>query len=131
MCLWIDEFSEVLSYTTPRARKEHTCEECSRTIEWGEQYHRWACLEEGDFITYKMCAHCRSVVTVGADLTGCPEQWFWGRIMDHQEDDGGFVGDIIHHDNLPAGTVVRMLRYVVLSRRGWRDRAGQLVPTPA
>lgn len=130
MCLWIDEFSQVLSETHPRARIEHQCGECQRTITPGETYHRWACLDEGDFTTYKMCDHCRAVVTVGSSLTGCPEQWFWGMILDHQDGDGGFVADIIRHDDLPRRHVIQMLRYVVLSRQGWRDRHGDLVPVP-
>ncbi len=131
MCLWVDDYSLVLRYATPRARIEHGCEECRRTIERGEIYHKWVCVEDnGDLMVYEMCAHCRAVVVVGASLTGCPESWYWGEIMNYRDGTSGFVANVLIEHDLPKGATVQMLRLVVLSKRGWRDRSGELVPVP-
>lgn len=40
---------ELISESTPKARKEHKCIWCGETIHEGEHYHREVCTFEGDF----------------------------------------------------------------------------------
>ncbi len=52
------ERCEFNSAATFKARKTHKCGECYRTIEPGETYERAIGVMQGDFFTYKTCAHC-------------------------------------------------------------------------
>lgn len=59
MCMVDDAEYDTFSTTTnPRAKKVHSCGECSRDILPGEHYHRHEGLYDGVFYTSKMCAHC-------------------------------------------------------------------------
>ncbi len=49
-----------------RARKEHTCEECSRVIRIGERYRYCFMLADGDNYQFAACEHC-IVARVGVD----------------------------------------------------------------
>ena len=59
-----------------------------------------------------------------------PESWYWGEIMNYRDGTSGFVANVLIEHDLPKGATVQMLRLVVLSKRGWRDRSGELVPVP-
>ena len=43
--------------TRPRARKDHVCSDCGRTIGPGETYLRCVGFEDGTAWTWKDCAH--------------------------------------------------------------------------
>lgn len=57
------EYVAMLSETTPTARKQHTCSECSRTIEKGEKYKRETYVWDDYLNTSKTCADCLSLRT--------------------------------------------------------------------
>ncbi len=44
-----------------KARKEHRCFECRRTIVKGQPYERTAGVWNGSFSTYKICFACRTL----------------------------------------------------------------------
>ena len=44
--------------TNPKARKEHRCEVCSRTIKPGETYSRGAGMDGSTAWSWIECAHC-------------------------------------------------------------------------
>lgn len=50
--------SEVYVESSHRARKEHRCEECRRTIMPSEVYRRVFAVTEGDASSMKVCGHC-------------------------------------------------------------------------
>lgn len=136
MCLDVDDdFGGVMLGSGERkARKEHRCQECGRTIEPGERYRYW-CHVGGEFSegkqTDKMCAHCWGTIDLGARLTGCPRYWFWDKVHDLDPDDGGFVGDILVNHDLAFADRFRMLRTVVARKSQWRRKDGSLFPIPA
>ena len=133
MCLWIDEDGEWehLSSGYRKARKDHTCTECQRTIEPGERYWFDTMVEVGYGIrTEKMCAHCQGVIDVGIALTGCHRSWWYGYVLDWLDESMGFVANVIREHDLEPGATVRMLRFVALAKRGWRDESGELTPIP-
>jgi len=132
MCLYIDDDDHTnLHSGFRRARKAHECLECRRPIEPGESYWSQTSVDHwsNSVVTWKMCGHCRTLITVGAQLTGCPENWYWEMVLDLCEEGYGFAQDILSHD-LPAGARFRFLRLMVLARRQWRDRTGVVVDLP-
>lgn len=133
MCLYIDDYGEFehLSDGWRKARKEHRCVECHRTIELGEKYWYDTMVEIGyGIVTEKMCAHCQGVIDIGVALTGCHRAFWYGEVLNWTDETMGFVANIIRDHELEPGATVRMLRYVALAKRGWRDRAGEFVPVP-
>ena len=63
-CVYIDmdyDGPEFHKTTMPRARKEHRCGECGRTIMPLERYENINGVWEGDFSTYKTCLDCLSI----------------------------------------------------------------------
>ena len=59
--VYVDEFSEVLRETFQKARKEHKCGECYRTIVKGEEYEKIVTVFDSRLYTYKTCMDCVSV----------------------------------------------------------------------
>jgi len=57
----IDSYSTNLSQSHPRARKEHRCGECRKTIARGEVYLREVNIHDGQVITDKTCQDCVSI----------------------------------------------------------------------
>lgn len=57
-CFCDYEMPSVHSVSTPKARKEHQCEECRRPIREGEQYERVWGVWDGDMSTFKTCQRC-------------------------------------------------------------------------
>jgi hypothetical protein len=51
---------ETISFTTPKARKEHTCDWCNEKIEVGEKYTRAFCKED-DVYVWKNHIHCEEI----------------------------------------------------------------------
>lgn len=131
MCLDVDGDDEMKFEvaSTPKARKAHKCQECSRTITPGETYHQWKGLAD-DWFTHRMCAHCWATIEMGAAITGCPKMWYFELIHGLDPDDGAFVGDILANHDLSFGDEFRMLRRVVEQKRLWRRPNGALYPLP-
>lgn len=129
MCLWVDEPSEVLRCSQPIARKSHTCGECRRTIDPGEKYHYWACLEEGTFVEYKMCLHCRASIVVGEQVSGCDSGWYWHEIWNPDEE-MGFIANVLadEHELVPTDRA-EIEDLVTAAAKGWRED-GTLLPVP-
>lgn len=136
MCLYVDDDSYgavLLDSGTRKARKDHRCGECHRTIDPGETYRFWSWVG-GDcdgFLTAKMCAHCDAILDLGVSLSGCPRQWWWEFVYD-RDPEMGFVANVLDdpsHDVALADRV-RLLRAWAQGRRGWRDRDGVLYPIP-
>lgn len=134
MCLYVENEDDIVQLRagTRRARKEHRCYECRRTIFPGETYHYWVDVTYGDLSETKACAHCMATIDLGCALTGCRRAWWWGHIHDALDDEMGFVADIIQNreHNLSFADEVRMLRRVVERRRKWRRPNGELYPLP-
>jgi hypothetical protein len=51
---------ETISFTTPKARKEHTCDWCNEKIKVGETYTRAFC-KENDVYVWKNHIHCEKI----------------------------------------------------------------------
>ena len=130
MCIYVDsdDIGTVLAIGYRRARKDHQCEECGRTITIGERYFHQANARDGTVERFRMCAHCRASITVGSAMTGCPENWYYGMAIG--TDEWTHTGDTLTHV-LPAGGRIRMLRCVVGARRKWRHRDGRLMGVPS
>lgn len=58
MCVDDYEPSDVWSATVRKARREHRCDECGRTIVPGERYEHVSSLYDGSWSTLKTCPHC-------------------------------------------------------------------------
>jgi hypothetical protein len=64
-CIYIDtdynSCPECFHSSMPKARKQHKCCECNRTIEPGERYSNESGKWEGEFRIYKTCPDCLSI----------------------------------------------------------------------
>ena len=82
--------NELVSQTTQRARKKHTCQECEQPISKGEVYIRQFVKDCGDVWTYKAHEDCHKVswiifheagLTYGDEWLGMAvqssEDWEW------------------------------------------------------
>jgi len=58
---YADVSCDFYSERQPKARKDHRCGDCGRTITAGEQYTYISGSWDGDFSTHKQCAHCSKV----------------------------------------------------------------------
>lgn len=100
-----------------KARTEHRCVECGRTIQRGETYKRETYKDDnGSIGTYKTCAHCLVV-----------REWL-------SEECGGWVytmtdEDLVEHCN-GYGHPISVYRLAVGQRRSWHTRKGALMPVP-
>lgn len=125
MCM-IDDCcrAELWSESRAKARKEHRCGECGRTIKRGETYCKVFGVQDGDPFAGKWCAHCNVA-----------KNWLWtncgGSLL------GAVIEDCESHvqeygrlaDCIPA-----LARICVGARRKWTVRRGpsigQLMPIP-
>jgi hypothetical protein len=99
---------------TPRARKEHKCGECGRTIATGEQYRQTKALFERMWTAAKQCAHCMVladwlVQECGAYLTQ------------------GIVEDFAEHAAEYGRFDLRRLEWGAVHQWQWK---GRLLPAP-
>lgn len=58
MCYLIDDYPSVHVCVFPKARVEHICIECRRTIKPGEVYRKDSGIFDGDPFTEKTCRDC-------------------------------------------------------------------------
>lgn len=97
-CIYVDSEDsqpDTFRETKPKARKQHKCGECSRTIERGEIYSRESGIWENGPETYKTCSDCLSI----RNEFFC-DGGYYGQIIDclreHiSESDGDISGDCI------------------------------------
>jgi len=63
-----------------KARKQHECGYCNRTVQIGESYYRIAGVYEGGFFSHKLCERCG---------------WVLNNLHDEREYElGGFLDDV-------------------------------------
>jgi hypothetical protein len=55
---------ETLTHKNRKARKEHECRLCWRTINPGETYNFQVHVDCGDLWTWKQCAHCSAMAEI-------------------------------------------------------------------
>lgn len=103
--------SDIGRWAKPKARKEHTCELCGRTIRIGENYHRYDGIYEDRAMAWKECQHCAAAIREFGI-----EGW----------EDG--VGPDDMHEWEPRN--VTELRNKVYYRRRWQRPNGDLYPLP-
>ena len=98
-----------------RARREHKCNECGRTIGVGESYHRAGALYDSRWTTYRTCAHCDVL-----------RQWV-------QHNCGGFLFHAVLEDFREHAAEYRVMSWwklSVMASNDWRRR-GKLVAVPS
>jgi hypothetical protein len=105
----------VLADTEPRARKEHKCQLCERTIERGETYTAQRNIFDGRLYTFKACRQCM------AFSSALHKAGF-------DDDEGGYPWP----SELDASEIasVGLSREHNLFRARWRDAEGALVEYP-
>ena len=135
MCLDVENENELIEKGERKARKEHECRGCRRTIRPGERYRYWTEKDEYDDKphTSKMCAHCWATIDVCADFTHCPRAWYWDTIYEMDADDGGFLGDILVNHELTRRqrAFVRLCAHRGRKTPRWTANDGTLYPVPS
>lgn len=112
-----DDYWEFYNEFNPKAKVEHTCVECGRTIAKGERYWTQGGKNDGSFVWYKTCAHCTAA---SRWLDVACEGWIFGR---REEDLSDHV--VGYEKELRTRPLTRLYRWM---RSDWRDRAGELRP---
>lgn len=118
MCMYesCDEMVNLLGEATHKARKQHRCAECRRSIEPGETYHVDRYIFEGKLTHHKTCAHCMVV-----------RGWL-------QDECGGWVYTGVEEDireHAESGHYgFGVGRLAVGIRLNWRRKDGRLMPLP-
>lgn len=110
--------SEVLQSAMRKARKEHRCSECRRTIQPGEQYQYDVTLYEGSMDTNKTCAHC--MVARAWLLENCGG-YIYGEVIEEVQEHGEEYRQL----RIP------LYRVAAAARRKWQRFGGGLMPIPA
>jgi len=108
---WNIEFSVK---SNPKARKEHACYECARTIRPGENYEKISQKCDGYVETYKTCMHCASGPKAWL-IEHCNGYLFGGISEDIREHIEAFRWEGRYADSM------RMARLCVGMRRGWKS----------
>jgi hypothetical protein len=105
---------DVSSSTTHVARKEHRCDECSRTISPGERYRATFYVFDGSADTHKLCRHCQ----IAADwLTHNCNGYLLGEIGE----------DIAEHAREYPGLKTTLLEMAKGMARKWANDDGSLM----
>ncbi len=81
----VDEDPELYNESLRTARKQHTCCECGRTIEPGEQYQVAAALWDGEWATFKTCLGCSRIRN-----RFCPGGFIFGELAEQIKECVGF-----------------------------------------
>ena len=117
-----------VSASTATARKEHQCEECSRTITAGEQYQRLAGNWEGSFWSMKSCAHCNELRTIIANIDPGFMESMYGGLHVWVGETGMSPGELYYyHSN---ANMLSLHRWSKWFQGRWRDSAGVLRELP-
>ena len=111
------ELSTVSYARACKARKNHQCSECGRTILPREVYERWTGLTDGLWDSCATCAHCLKAREWLMQM--CDGFLYEGVLMDLEE----HVGE--GHASDPY-----LRAYVAGMQRCWRWPNGELVPLP-
>lgn len=126
MCMIDDcERNEFSSSVKRKARKEHRCDECRRTIQPGETYELNVGMYDGMFNTNKVCAHCLiATAWLAKNCGGYVTDAVLEDIREHIEEYRG----VYNH------AVGPLKRIEIGMGRGWRvkrgPRAGQMMAIP-
>lgn len=115
-----DGHATVLHSRQQRARLQHQCTECRRTIEPGESYLAERTVFDGDAMSHKICAHCQRVRDYLIDHCG---GWLYGGL--HEDISGHYYGST---SNDAGEREVRLLSIGMSAR--WRRADGSLWPVP-
>jgi hypothetical protein len=102
-----------------RARIEHKCVLCHRTIRVGEVYTRGAGFGEGTAWSWKECAHCRAALNLY-------EVYEWDEEGYNEETFDAWVD----YRDSAKGMTVAELRAMAGYRAKWQLRSGTLWPIP-
>jgi predicted transglutaminase-like protease len=80
MCFIYDEYAELYKEKDVKAKKEHKCSECARTIFKNETYQYIFTIFQGDATTTKICSDCKDKRQKIHDIEishGCSENESW------------------------------------------------------
>lgn len=105
----------VLHRTKPKARKEHQCSSCYRTITVGEVYERQDNVFDGARYAYLICEHCRAITNRVLDLI--PDYWC----------EDGFSEETISEGMREYAKTLADLRMLAWFRRRWTRDDGTVV----
>lgn len=102
------------------ARKQHSCGECERSIEPGEQYRSTSGLFDGEWLTNNVCHHCTFAT-----------RWLWDNCAGYV--DAAVQMDLEYHleEEIHPGDKCHfaMARVLIGMRRRWQHH-GQLMSLP-
>lgn len=99
----------IYSASTPRARKEHRCDECGTKIKPGEQYENVFAVWEGYPSTYKTCERCYDLRQWVKNSVPC-FCWAHGNMIED-------AGEAIYEACSRAPTETRGLHFGFLRRK--------------
>lgn len=88
-----DEIVRLLSHGWRKARKEHKCSECGRTINPGESYYFESFCFDGEMQSHKTCQDCLSVRSSFFG-NGYVYGRIWSDLQDHIGNCRGDIGEI-------------------------------------
>lgn len=98
-----------------KARKDHNCGDCGRTIAKGETYTYGSWADGGTVLAMKMCAQC---VVAGHWLMHVCGGHFWPGVVEELRE---------HWEEDTVYRSVGLGRLIIGAKRHWR-RNGQLIP---
>lgn len=104
-------------YNTPKANKEHECNDCRGIIRKGEKYHLFVSLNDGSWFKWKRCPDCDFAYhevsrSIYADCNSwCYDGSIWGGIMhEWRESTGSDIDTMVR--------IVGMWNATMETRRG-------------
>jgi RNase P subunit RPR2 len=109
---------EFVSQSMRRARKPHTCEECSRVIEPGEHYEYTFGKWDGDVSRFRVCARCLEVRRFITDSIPC-FCWAYGNLHEDAKETAR------HYASEAPGLLFGTYRRIILANRRALQKASQ------